>query len=173
MVKAVGMYSLDSSQLKKIIKGRLREKVKKYKRPLIVFVCQGLGFWSVDKDNLEMALYGDWLEHFSRIPGHEATGPDTASNGVFFNRWGPGSQPANRELCAVVYVNKRIQDRQLCIWLGAYHNPEAQRTLSRDLLSPMAQYVVAKEEGLDCTLSWVDENDGWCLGRPLPQTAYR
>lgn len=43
-VKSVGMFSLDSDQLKKAIKGRLRQKVKTYQRPLVVFVGEGLGF---------------------------------------------------------------------------------------------------------------------------------
>lgn len=173
VVKAVGMYSLDADRLKKVIKGRLRDKVKKYQRPLIVFVCQGLGFWSVDKDSLHMSLYGDWLVHFSRVPGGEPSGPDTACNGVFYNRWGPAGRPANTKLSAVIYVNRRLENRRLCIWIGAYHNPEAERLISREVLSPMAQFLISSEEGGNCTLAWIDDDGGWCLGGPLPERPYR
>ena len=172
-VKAVGMFSLDSEQLHKIIKARLQEKVRKYRRPLVVFAGTGLGHWPVNKDSLHMSLYGDWLVHFSRVPGREASGPDTACNGVFNNRKGSNGGPANTELSAVVLARWQTHDEKLIVHFSAYHNPEAIRTLPREFFSPMPQFVVMNESLHQCTLEWVGENEGFILGDPLPAVPTR
>ena len=167
-VKAVGMFSLDSKQLHKIIKARLQEKVRKYRRPLVVFAGTGLGHWPVNEDSLRMSLYGDWLIHFSRVPGREVTGPDTACNGVFNNRKGASGGPANTELSAVVLGRWQTQDERLIVHFNAYHNPEAIRPLDRDFFSSMPQFVVTNQSSDQYTLGWVNENQGFVLGDPLP-----
>ena len=172
-VKAVGMFSLDAEQLKRIIKGRLQQKVRTYQRPLVVFVGTGLGFWPVDDDTLHMSLYGNWLVHFSRVPGKTASGPDTAANGVFYNRMGTDGRPANTELSAIILASWRVKDQQFIVRLGAYHNPEASRPLSREFFSPMPQFLVTSENGGECKLEWVDKNEGFILGDPIPATPTR
>jgi hypothetical protein len=59
IVRATGMFELDAEQMKKVVKGRLRKKVRKYQGLIIVFACSGLGFWNLNEDTLFMALYGD------------------------------------------------------------------------------------------------------------------
>ncbi|MDH3770566.1 MAG: hypothetical protein OET79_06230, partial [Nitrospirota bacterium] len=172
-VESVGMFSLDSEQLKKIIKNRVREKVRKYRRPLVVFTGAGLGHWPISKDNLHMALYGDWLVHFSRVPGEEASGPDTACNGVFFNRKGSNGGPANRELSAVILARWQTQGEKLLVHFRAYHNPEAIHPLPKEFFFPMAQFIVTSEESDQCTLEWINENNSFVLGGPLPSTPTR
>jgi len=167
-VKSVGMFSLDSDQLKKAIKGRLRQKVKTYQRPLVVFVGEGLGFWTPDGDTMNMVLYGDWLVHFSRVPGQQATGPATAANGFFYNRMKPGGLPANTQLSAVVLAKNLQATDRLSVWMGAFHNPEAVPPLPHSFFKLMAQFLITSDHGTECTLGWVDENDGILLGDPLP-----
>lgn len=169
IVKAVGMFPLDSEQLRKVIKGRLRDKVKKYKRPIVVFVCAGLGFWPVDEDSLHMSLYGDWLIHFSRVPGREAHGPDTAANGIYHNRMGSGGSCSNTELSAVILAKWQSRGDKVFLRLKAYHNPNAVRPLEKRLLSPMPQFTISRDSGQECALEWIDsENEEFILGDPLP-----
>ena len=169
VVKVVGMFSLDSEQLRKVVKGRLREKVKKYKRPMVVFVCAGLGFWPIDEDSLHMSLYGDWLVHFSRVPGREAHGADTAANGVYHNRMGSDGSCSNTEISAVVLAKWQTRGEKVFLRLKAYHNPNAVHPLEKQLLSPMPQFRIARDSGLECSLEWVDsENEGFILDDPIP-----
>jgi len=172
-VGSVDMFSLDSEQLKKIIKDRVRKKVKKYRRPLVVFIGAGLGHWPVNEDNLHMALYGDWQVHFSREPGQKASDPDTACNGVFFNRKGSNGGPANRELSVVILARWHIQGKKLLVHFRAYHNPEAIHPLPKEFFFPMAQFIVTSEELKQCTLEWINENNSFILGDPLPSTPTR
>lgn len=167
-VKAMGGVSLDATQMRKVIKGRLRQKLRTYGRPMVVFVGQGLGFWTPDRDAMNMALYGDWLVHFSRVPGQEASGPDTAANGIFYNRIGHSGRPANTNLSAAILATRLQRDDRLGVWMGAFHNPEAIRPLPQDFFAPMAQFLVTGDSGGECTLSWINENNGILLGDPLP-----
>jgi hypothetical protein len=162
------MFSLDSDQLKKAIKGRLRQKVKTYQRPLVVFVGAGLGFWTPDRDTMNMVLYGDWLVHFSRVPGQQATGPDTTANGFFYNRMKTGGRPANSQLSAVVLAKSLQATDRLGVWMGAFHNPEAVPPLPQSFFKLMAQFLMTSDHGTECALGWVEENDGIVLGDPLP-----
>lgn len=172
-VGSVGMFPLDSERLKKIIKARVREKVRKYRRPLVVFTGAGLGHWPVNEDNLHMALYGDWLVHFSRVPGQEALGPDTACNGVFYNRKGSNGKPANMELSAVILGKWQTQRKKLYVQFRAYHNPEAIHPLPKEFFFPMAQFIVTSEDSGQCTLKWINKNKWFILGDPLPSTPTR
>jgi len=162
------MFSLDLDQLKKAIKGRLRQKVKTYQRPLVVFVGEGLGFWTPDRHIMNMVLYGDRLVHFSRVPGQKATGPDTAANGFFYNRMKPGGLPANTQLSAVALAKRLQVTDRLGIWMGAFHNSEAVPPLPHSFFKLMAQFLMTSDHGTEFTLGWVNENEGIVLGDPLP-----
>lgn len=167
IVKSVGMFSLDSDQLKKVIKQRIRQKIEKYRRSLVVFVGEGLGFWTPDRDTMNMILYGDWLVHFSRDPGQQATGPDTTANGIFYNRMKPGGRPANTELSAVILAKRLQANDRLGISMNAFHNPEAVRPLPHSFFKRISQFLITSDRGTECTLGWSGENNGIMLGGPL------
>lgn len=172
IVKGLGMFPLNAESLKKAIKGRLREKVKKYKRPLVVFVCRGLGFWPADEDTVHMSLYGDWVIRFS-APRSIEDRSGTATNGVFNNRMGSGGRPANTEISSVVFAEWNVRDERLHLQLKAYHNPFAVQPLAQDFFAPMAQYVVSRDDGQNLTLEWIDKNNGLLLGDPIPTECRR
>jgi len=159
-VKAVGMFELNSEQMKKVVKGRIRGKVRKYQGSLIVFTCSGLGFWNLNENTLDMALYGDWQvilmkdQKAKKVTGWKES---RATNGVFNNRWDNGS-PANDRLLAVVYVDRVVQEERLFLRIKVYNNPFSKSSLSSDFFPNCAQLTVSDNRGDDIKMEWINQD---------------
>lgn len=159
-VKAVGMFKLNSEQTKKVVKGRIRGKIKKYQGSLIVFTCSGLGFWNLNENTLDMALYGDWQDILmkdqkaKKVIGWEES---RATNGVFNNRWDNGS-PANDRLLAVVYVDRVKQEERLFLRIKVYHNPFSKSSLPNNFFPNCAQLTVGDIRGGEIKMEWINQD---------------
>lgn len=159
IVSAIGMFELDAEQMKKVVKGRLRKKVRKYQDLIIVFACSGLGFWNLNEDTLFMALYGDQQAYpIKNQKAKKVTGwaETRATNGVFNNRWDNG-KPANNRLLAVVYADRVVQEEKLFLRIKAYHNPFSKPPLSSDFF-PGRQLMVSDNQGEDIKMKWVNKD---------------
>jgi hypothetical protein len=159
-VKAVGMFKLNAEQTTKIVKGRIRKKVKRYMGSLVVFTCSGLGFWNLNENTLDMALYGDWQVILMKDQrAKKVTGwmQSRATNGVFNNRWDNGS-PANDRLLAVVYVDRVVQEERLFLRIKVYHNPFSKPSLSTDFFPGCAHLTVSDDRGKDIKMEWVNKD---------------
>jgi len=160
IVRALGMFELDAEQMKKVVKGRLKKKVRKYQGLIIVFACSGLGFWNLNEDTLFMSLYGDQQiypikdQKAKKVTGWEET---RATNGVFNNRWDNG-KPANDRLLAVIYVDRVPQKERLFLRIKVYHNPFSNPPLSSDFFSDCAQFIVSDNQGDDIKMKWVNKD---------------
>jgi len=159
VVKMVGMFSLNAEQLKKAVQGRIQKKLKKYQRPIIVFACSGQGFWSLQEDTLEMALYGDWQVIFSRDPNvREIREAPRATNGVFHNRCKNGL-PANDRILAVVFADRLVINQRLYLRLKVFHNPYACEPLAKDFFGQLAQFVIIEDNGQEVTMGTINEGN--------------
>lgn len=160
IVKAVGMFDLNEEQMKKVIKGRLRKKVRKYQSLIIVFACSGLGFWNLNEETLDMALYGDWqvllVKDYKARKGTEWK-ESRATNGVFNNRWDNG-RPANDRLLAVVYMNRVVKEEKLILRIKVYHNPFGKQPLSQNFFINCAQFVVNDNRGDEIKMRWINKD---------------
>ncbi|GEM_PF-2597061 len=157
-VKAMGMFELDSEKLKKAIKGRIREKLEKYRKPLIVFTCSGLGHWNLDEDTLEMALYGNLKVIFSQSSLATETKLDRAANGIFYNRKKDG-RPANTRLLAVVYADRFQKNEKLFLRFKVYHNPFANPRLPQEFFRNNTQFIVVEDDGRDIRMETINKEN--------------
>jgi hypothetical protein len=159
IVEAVGMFDLNEEQTKKVVKGRIKDKMKTYKGLLIVFACSGLGFWNLNEEILNMALYGDRQvfpikdQKSKKILEWREL---RVTNGIFNNRWDNG-QPANKRLLAVIYVDRVVEEENLFLRINVYHNPFSKPPLSSDFF-PGRQLMVSDNQGEDIKMEWVNND---------------
>lgn len=158
IIKAIGMFHLDAEQTKKIVKRRIREKLRKYQRPLVVFACSGQGFWNLEEDTLDMALYGDWQVVFNRDPNVKETREDRVANGIFNNRQNNG-QPANRRVIAAAFVDRFNQGEKLFLRFKVYHNPFADPPLPSEFFGSHVQLVVQRDSGAEVVMTTINEGN--------------
>lgn len=161
IVKSLGIFSLDDEQLKKVVKGRIENKLEKYRRPMIVFACSGLGFWNLQEETLDTVLYGDIQVTFSHDPKvrkNQGYQEARATNGLFHNRRKNGL-PANDRLLAVIFVDRKTEGQKLYLRLKVFHNPYACPPLAQDFFGGHTQFIVLKDNGQEFTMGTVNEEN--------------